>query len=67
MSFFSNLFDHGQSRKAHEQIYGGGDGDYGQQDSRHKSSWTEETVAGAAGFAGKKNRSQPSLFERTEG
>jgi hypothetical protein len=57
MSFFSNLFDHGQSQKAHEQMYGGGGGGYGRQDSPHKSSWTEETVAAAAGFAGKKDRS----------
>jgi len=45
-------------------MYGGDYGGYGQQDSPHKSSWTEETVAAAAGFAGKKDRSQPYLFER---
>ncbi|CAF2166934.1 unnamed protein product [Rotaria magnacalcarata] len=30
------------------------DGNYGGQDSPHKSSWTEETVAGAAGLAAMK-------------
>ncbi len=49
----------GQSREAHERVYGGGgsDGNYnGYQgnlpEEHHKSSWTHELVGGAAGFAG---------------
>jgi hypothetical protein len=58
MAFLRDLFNMGESRNAHERVYGGGGGNYDnyqgdQQEHRHKSSWTHEIVAGAAGFAGK--------------
>ena len=57
MAFLRDLFGMGESQKAHQQVYGGGD-DYDddrgdRQQSEHQSSWTHEMVAGAAGFAGK--------------
>ncbi len=45
MSFFSNLFNINDSKKAHEDIYG--------DEPRHHSTWTHELISGAAGFAGK--------------
>jgi hypothetical protein len=59
MDFLSNIFNIGQSREAHERVYGGSgpggnyDGYQGNlPEQHHKSSWTHELVGGAAGFAG---------------
>ncbi|CAF1427124.1 unnamed protein product [Adineta ricciae] len=40
MSFFENLFNHDESRQAHQDIYG--------DQPRHHSSWTHELISGAA-------------------
>jgi hypothetical protein len=45
MSFFNNLFQHSESKQAHEDVYG--------QEPKHHSSWSHELISGAAGFAGK--------------
>ena len=44
MQSFTDLFNHRDSKQAHEDIYG--------EEPRHQSSWTHELIAGAAGFAG---------------
>ncbi len=48
MSFFHNLFNIGDSKQAHEDIFG--------EEPRHHSSWTHELIGGAAGFAGTLSR-----------
>ena len=50
MAFLGNLFGADESKKAHEHVFGGANG----EEPRHQSSWTHEIVAGAAGFAGKR-------------
>jgi hypothetical protein len=55
MAFLRDIFNFGESKNAHEHVYGGGNyGEYqnNQQQHHHKSSWTHEIVSGAAGFAG---------------
>jgi hypothetical protein len=59
MNFLRDIFNMGQSKDAHERVYGGGGygGNYDvyqgyQPEHHHKSSWTHELIAGAAGFAG---------------
>jgi len=59
MEFLHNIFNMGQSKEAHERLYDGGSfgGNYDDYqgnlpEHHHKSSWTHELIAGAAGFAG---------------
>jgi hypothetical protein len=55
MSFFKNLFGHDEAQNAHNQVYGGDSSNYDTNDNQgqqHKSSFTHEAIAGAAGFAG---------------
>jgi hypothetical protein len=44
MDFLRNVFNVGDSQNAYHHVYGG---------VHHKSSFTHELIAGAAGFAGK--------------
>lgn len=45
MSFLEKIFGHHEAKNANEQVYGN------EQPTReHKSSWTHEIIAGAAGF-----------------
>ncbi|KAI8820398.1 uncharacterized protein EV422DRAFT_68723 [Fimicolochytrium jonesii] len=45
MGFFENLFSSNDAQDAHAQVYG-----CGQIKEHHKSSFTHEVIAGAAGF-----------------
>ncbi|KAJ3152688.1 hypothetical protein HDU86_005563 [Geranomyces michiganensis] len=45
MGFFSNLFGSNDAQNAHAQVYG-----CGAIQEHHKSSFTHEVIAGAAGF-----------------
>jgi hypothetical protein len=44
MDFLGNMFNMDGSQNAYDHVYGG---------AHHKSSFTHELIAGAAGFAGK--------------
>ena len=59
MAFLGHLFGMDESKQAYDHVYGG-QSDYGgdyqqygneQQERHHRSSWTHELIAGAAGFA----------------
>ncbi|CAF1050979.1 unnamed protein product [Adineta ricciae] len=56
MAFLLNLFNHGESNRAYDQIYGDNYQNYGydQPQPHHKASWTHELIGGAAGFAAMK-------------
>lgn len=45
MEELKNLFGHREAQEAHENIYGNDN-----PTEEHKSSWTHEAIAGAAGF-----------------